>query len=590
MLLVPLAFLFGVLRARLAHSSVGRLVVELGQAPASEGLRDALARALADPTLELAYWLPEEHAFVDEDGRQLRPPEPGGPRFATVVERGGRPVAALVHDVTLLEDPALLEAVTAAAGLALENERRLHELRRSEARNRALLDAIPDLLFRIGADGRYRDFKVEDEQILTAGPSEIVGRSLHDLLPADVADRILACGRRALAEGAAEPVEYELVLGGEPRLFEGRVVVSGEDEFLLMVRDFTERRRREEELHRVYVELEQQFAQLERERDFTRTVVESAPSLFLLVDDAGGIVRFNRACEEATGFADDGGARGRPFWEVFAEGAEADGLRACWEASAAGAPPEEREHRWRARDGSTLVVASSLTPLVDDVGRQRYLLVGLDVTQRKEHEAELRASRARLVEAGDRERRRLERNLHDGAQQRLVSLSIALRLAAAKLRSDPDEAERLLGSASEELGSALAELRELARGIHPAVLSERGLAPALEALAGRSPVPVDVSLDADRLPEPVEAAAYYVVSEALANVAKYADASSVSVRVGHEDGLAVVEVRDDGVGGADPAGGTGLRGLADRVEALNGRLEVESEAGRGTGIRAVIPC
>ena len=214
----------------------------------------------------------------------------------------------------------------------------------------------------------------------------------------------------------------------------------------------------------------------------------------------------------------------------------------------------------------------------------------MDITERKEYEDELRRSRARLLEASDVERRRLERNLHDGAQQRLVSLSLALRLAQARVADDPEGADRLLSQASEELSQALEELRELARGIHPAVLSDRGLGPALEALASRSPLVIDMTLVEERLPEPVEAAAYYVVSEALANVAKYAEASSVAVSIARVNGRAVVEIADDGIGGADPTRGSGLRGLVDRVEALDGGLEVESPPGAGTRIRAVIPC
>jgi signal transduction histidine kinase len=203
---------------------------------------------------------------------------------------------------------------------------------------------------------------------------------------------------------------------------------------------------------------------------------------------------------------------------------------------------------------------------------------------------QLTASRARIVQAADAERRRLERNLHDGAQQRLVSLALALRLAQGKLPDDPAAATELLERASEELGVGLEELRELARGIHPAILTDRGLAPALEALAARATVPVEVSgLPSERLPEPIEAAAFYVVAESLTNVAKYASARSARVDLARDDGLLVVEVTDDGVGGADSAKGSGLRGLTDRVEALGGSLLVSSEAGRGTTVRAELP-
>jgi signal transduction histidine kinase len=204
---------------------------------------------------------------------------------------------------------------------------------------------------------------------------------------------------------------------------------------------------------------------------------------------------------------------------------------------------------------------------------------------------ELRASRERMLRIGLEERRRLERDLHDGAQQRLVSMALNMRLARAKLRSDPDAAEQLLSGASDELEAALGELRELARGIHPAVLSDRGLDTALETLAHRAPVPVELnSLPGERFPEAIELAAYFVVSEALTNVAKYAQASHAVVGLERHNGRLVVQVSDDGVGGADPEQGTGLRGLADRLAVIEGRLEVESEKGRGTTITARIPC
>ena len=204
---------------------------------------------------------------------------------------------------------------------------------------------------------------------------------------------------------------------------------------------------------------------------------------------------------------------------------------------------------------------------------------------------ELRGSRERMLRIGLEERRRLERDLHDGAQQRLVSMALNIRLARAKLNEDPLAAEQLLASAGTELDSALEELRELARGIHPAVLTDRGLGTALETLANRAPVPVELrELPDERLPEAVELAAYFVVAEALTNVAKYSKASYATVQVERDNGRVLVEVADDGIGGADPVRGTGLRGLADRLAVLEGRLEVESEQGRGTTVRARIPC
>jgi signal transduction histidine kinase len=203
---------------------------------------------------------------------------------------------------------------------------------------------------------------------------------------------------------------------------------------------------------------------------------------------------------------------------------------------------------------------------------------------------ELRASRARVIEPGLAERRELERDLHDGAQQRLVSLALGLRAIEERL-DDPSSARELLQAAGRELEAALGELRELARGIHPAVLSEGGLDAALEALAGRAPLPVRVeAMIGERLSEPVEMACYFVVSEALTNVAKYARASHATVRATRRDGHVFVEVSDDGVGGADPLKGSGLNGLADRISALDGKLGLRSEHAQGTVLRAEIPC
>jgi signal transduction histidine kinase len=204
---------------------------------------------------------------------------------------------------------------------------------------------------------------------------------------------------------------------------------------------------------------------------------------------------------------------------------------------------------------------------------------------------EMRSSQARIIEAGDEARRRIERDLHDGAQQRLVALSLKLGMARKRLENEDDAgAVALVAEAHEESKLALAELRDLARGIHPAILTERGLGPAIEELASRAPLPVTVEEVPDgRLPPSAEAAAYFVVAECLANVAKYAQAGEATVRARREVGRIVVEVSDDGIGGADPANGSGLRGLADRVEALDGALTVRSIAGVGTTVRAEIP-
>ena len=204
---------------------------------------------------------------------------------------------------------------------------------------------------------------------------------------------------------------------------------------------------------------------------------------------------------------------------------------------------------------------------------------------------QVRASRARIVEAGDAERRRLERDLHDGAQQRLVTLSLSLGMARDRAAGTDPELQALIESASKEAREALIELRELARGIHPAVLTQTGLAGAIQALAERSPVATTITAVPDgRFPAAIEATAYFVVSEALANVAKHAAAGAAEVAIRQLPGRLVIQVSDDGAGGARPEGGSGLRGLADRVGSAGGVLRVDSPPGSGTRLEADIPC
>ena len=333
---IPLAVLGGILHSRLARSTVGDLFVELRADPSPDELRDALARALRDPSLALAYWLPQFRSWSDLNGQPVELPAEGSDRATTMIDRNGEHMAALVHDPALVDEPELLVAVSAAAGIAIENGRLHVELR----------------------------------------------------------------------------------------------------------------------------------ARLE----------------------------------------------------------------------------------------------------------------------------ELRGSRARILEVGQEERQRLERNLHDGAQQRLIALSLELSLLEQELGTDGGAGVRL-AQARREIAISLGELREVARGIHPAVVSAHGLAVALEQLAARAPVPVSLAVAIEeRLPEPVEVAAYYLVSESLANVAKHASASFATVDVSRTTGHVVIEIVDDGIGGADTERGSGLRGLADRVEALGGRLRVWSPSGGGTRVRAEIPC
>lgn len=334
---VPIAVLVVFLQRRLDRGSIAGLVVELGGPSAAVDLREALSRALGDPSLELAFWFGAEQGYVDGDGRRVKPPDAGGPRRSTLVERDGQPIAMLVHDPVLEHNATLVQSVCAAASLALENERLQAELR-------------------------------------------------------------------------------------------ARLV-------------------------------------------------------------------------------------------------------------------------------------------------------------------ELQASRARLVEATDAERRRIERDLHDGTQQRLVGVAMSLGLLETKLPESAAAAQPLLRETRAALGLALAELRELTHGINPPLLAERGLAAALEELARRAALPTRIEISIDRrLPDQVETAAYFVVCEALTNAAKHSHGSEISVRAVHLDGTLRVEVADDGIGGATTTGGSGLRGLADRVEALGGHLTVASPPGRGTSLQVALRC
>jgi signal transduction histidine kinase len=241
--------------------------------------------------------------------------------------------------------------------------------------------------------------------------------------------------------------------------------------------------------------------------------------------------------------------------------------------------------------GALIAGTDAEEPLPEETERQVASFAELVATALANATArtELIASRARIVAAGDAARRRIERNLHDGIQQRLVALILELR-ALERVPVPREELERELSRLQDDLGHALDELREIARGLHPALLSQAGLSPALRSLASRSPVPVELAVTVEgRLPAPVEVAAYYLVSEALANAAKHADASLVSVAVSADDGTVTATVRDDGRGGADPTGGSGLTGVRDRVEAIGGRLAIVSPPGGGTTLTAELP-
>ena len=706
LLAVPASFVLGLARTRRAAVGASRLVTRAPTTPTPEEVQEGLRSALGDPTLRLA--LPSPYGgFVDPAGRPVDVSEGEG-RAVTEIEREGATVAALVHDEALRNEPELVDAVVAAARISIEHdllraavaregeflravvdtspgllcvldadglvrrhnracrevegwdeEERLHrapfwellgdpearpgyegllagapsyeheseltmrdgsrrlfkwsatplvgatgavehvvcagldvtelkakadELRRERDFSRTVTATTPSLLFILDEAGRIRrgGLNRAAEELFGGTESEAAGERFVDLVvpPAerDEVDRlILGCSADAPLEREGPWIDAD---GAERWIaWSCRPMRGRQGLFLVCGNDLTERRRAEFEV--------------QRGREMLDTVGAATPSLLVVLHDDGRFAEFeplNPATQRTLGYRDDEVVN-RDFVELFIAPEDAAVARDMIARATPGTPAVSADSTWVTSGDERLLVAWSVTHLAHrDDGERRWLLVaGTDITERKRHEDELRASRARLVETADAERRRLERNLHDGAQQRLVALSLTLRLLEARLAADPEAAVRL-AEIREQLAVALDELRDLARGIHPAVLSDHGLGPALDTLAERVPVPVEIrrSLD-ERLPEPVEVAAYYVVSESLANVQKYARASQVTIDVGRRDGFAVVAVSDDGVGGADAGGGSGLRGLSDRVEALGGRLEVESAAGSGTTVRALIP-
>ena len=584
---VPVWFLAGLLQSRLARGGVAQLLLDVRETASLEEAQDGLRRALNDPNVCLAAWVEERHGYVDPDGRPFEVPEEDVTRIATrIASESGESLAVIVHDRALLDEPELVDAVAVAARLALHRNRlqaqlqaRLDELQRERDFMRDVVNAAPAYFLVTGLDGavvRFNDTLsgasgLPDDESVRGRPAweafvvpEDAGSFRECLLAAAPGEHQ---HRFEAADGGAIDVAWSVITIVDSQGVE-RLVLTGAD--------VSERVRHAEELR--------------RERDFLDLVGHSTPTLLCVVDPRGVVTErgVNTAFTRATGVTDEQ-AIGRPFWELVVPEADVERARAAFLSALTSGGRARVETPWRAADGGEIVVEWWPTSL-EAYREEHFLICGIDVTARKRDEEELRRSRARLVEAADAERRRLERNLHDGAQQRLVSLSLALRLAESKLREEPDTASRILSGAGEELALALQELRELARGLHPAVLTDRGLAPALEMLAERSPVPVELELDVEeRLPAAVEVAIFYVVSEALANVAKYARASCASVQVGYAGDSVSVEVADDGVGGADSSFGSGLRGLSDRVEALDGRLRVESPSGGGTRVTAVVP-
>jgi PAS domain S-box-containing protein len=475
--------------------------------------------------------------------------------------------------------------VAATASLAFEKERLQAELRAQYRFLETILETAPSLLSVVDREGRIRNFNRAVE--VASGlddRSQIEGRYFWEIF-IDPSEREEMVQRFRDAAPDYPASEYENTFTdarGNERViaWETAPLVDPNGDVVRIVAgglDITDRKRRELELQRQW--------------NFASTVADTIPSFIVITDHEAIVVEegANRAFCEAFG-RDRGELFGSSFLELVAREDEF-AARMAIAGAANGVPQAERETRWLTCDGGERTVAWTATPILDQWGAPRVLICGADVTDRKRQEAEIRASRSRIVAATDAARRRLERNLHDGAQQRLAALSLSLRLAESMLDTDPERARETLVLARGELVQALDDLRELARGLHPNVLTDRGLGPALESLVLRSPIPVEVDVLDERLPPAIEAAAYYVAAEALANVVKYAEATIAHVRVSEddEDGTIVVEVVDDGVGGADPSRGSGLEGLEDRVAALDGSFRVESPPGGGTRIRATIP-
>ena len=320
-----------------------------------------------------------------------------------------------------------------------------------------------------------------------------------------------------------------------------------------------------------------------------RAMLDAAVDAVITIDHVGTIVEVNAATEAVFGHPPDtlGGRE-------LAAALVPPSLRASHRAGLARAAGRligtRVETTGLHADGHELPVELTITR-IDVPGPPMYTGYVRDITERVRREQELRASRKRIVAAADDARRRLERDLHDGAQNRLLAVGLDLKVVQAELEKDPEAAARRLAEAREELQRATVELRELARGIHPAVLTELGLVPALRSLVGRAPLPVALLFDEERrYAQPVEATAYFLAAEALTNVARYAQAVRAEIEIQHADGELTVAIRDDGVGGADAGAGSGLRGMADRLAAVEGALELISPPGSGTIVRGVIPC
>jgi PAS domain S-box-containing protein len=527
-------------------------------------------------------------------------------------------------------DVHLLETMTSLGeriGQCVERWRAEDRLRESEARKTAILNAAFDCIITMDADGHVVEVNRATEQTFGYSATEMVGRELAELIiPPELREPHRAGVRRYVTTGEARMVGHPVELpamradGSEfpVEIAITRPEIPGPPMFTGYLRDVTERKRAELALR----SLVEEQAALRRVATIVASEADQARVFAVVTEEVARLLGAHTS--NMIRFEPDGGAVVMGGWSTgdvrnvpVGTHVALDGPTVAARILQSGRP--ERADSYDGMTGSTVELLRDLgfrasvgAPIklggrlwgavmvstVEDTpfppgAEQRMAdfaeLVALALAN-AEARSELAASRARIVEAGDAARRRLERNLHDGAQQRLVAIALGLRMCERKLADGDPAAADLLQQAKAELADALEELRELARGIHPAILTDRGLAPALEMLAGRASIPVDVDVALDgRLPARVEAAAYYIVAEALTNASKHARASRVRVNVQRSDGRALVEVADDGVGGADQQRGSGLRGLRDRVEALGGELGLDSPDGAGTTLTAELP-
>jgi PAS domain S-box-containing protein len=589
-------------------------------------------------TLPGRVWVSGKPAWVADVRERQDLPRAGAAARTGLRTAFGVPVTGTTEVLGAMEffttelhapDDELLATMTSLGsqiGQFVERCRAQQAVRASDARKSAILNAAFDCIITMDADGRIVEVNEATERTFGYTAAEMVGADLAELMiPEDTRPAHRRGLERYVRTGTSRMVGHPVHLmalrkdGSEfpVELAVTRPDLPGPALFCGYLRDVTEQLAAERALRH----LADEQAALRRVATAVAAEVEQDQLFALVTEQVGLLLDANRA--NVFRFEDDdtvtavgtwstgnavyvtAGARipldgpiatelvrrtGRPARvDDFARvgGTTGARMRELGLRCSVAAPVSIGGRLWGA------LSASSVDPGPFPEGAEHRLASFADLAAQAlaniEAREQLAASRARLVEAGDAERRRLERNLHDGAQQRLIATSLAVRLAARRLEGDP-EVHEMLARAGDELNLALEELREIARGLHPATLTDHGLRAAVNALAALAPVPVLIEIDLeDRLPEAIEAAAYYVVAETLTNVAKYAAASEARVHIARVDGRAEVEVADDGVGGADARGGSGLRGLADRVEALGGRLTVTSPAGAGTQVRAELP-